>query len=317
MLTGDNMEPIIPFEPIRSSTIPEGDQWTYQVKWDGVRILDYYDGSTRLFNRKKHERTLQYPELTESPICSASSFITDGEVIALAPDGKPSFHEVMRRDGIRNASSLKRAVKETPITYMVFDLLYLNGEWLTGRPLEERMQLLSEVLIPSDRIQLVSSHPDGNALLDAIRDRDMEGIVCKDMNSTYGIDGKDDRWVKVKNYGDVIAVIGGYRIDGGIVRAVLTGLYDEGKLIYIGKVGTGKLTSADWRELTDQLTSLEISDCPFANRSDDFKGAHWCKPIVTAKIQYSEWRQHEGRTMRQPSIQAFVDVPPAECVFEC
>ncbi|WP_325050035.1 ATP dependent DNA ligase [Cohnella faecalis] len=102
----------------------------------------------------------------------------------------------------------------------------------------------------------------------------------------------------------------------GVVGSVLAGLYQEGRLLFIGKVGTGKLTSSDWRELTAMLTAIEIPECPFANRSEEFKGARWVKPLITVKIQYSEWRRSEGRTMRQPSIQAFVDKPPEECVFE-
>jgi bifunctional non-homologous end joining protein LigD len=311
------MEPIFPFEPIRSSEVPSGENWVHQVKWDGVRILSYFDGSKiKLFNRKKNERTHQYPELITLSYCKANSFILDGEVIALDADGKPSFHEVMRRDGIRVMTRVPQASRIVPITYMVFDILLCNGEWVIDRPLHERQQLLANVLIPNENIQLVTSHPDGNSLLEAIRGQDMEGIVSKNLSSIYVLDGKDGKWVKVKNYGDIIAVIGGFRMEGGVVKAVLTGLYDEGKLIFIGKVGTGKLSSADWRELTKRLIAIEIQDCPFSKSSKEFKNVRWVKPHLTAKIQYSEWRQREGRTMRQPSIQAFVDKPPEECIFE-
>jgi bifunctional non-homologous end joining protein LigD len=311
------MKPIIPFEPIREEIVPEGEQWIYQIKWDGVRILSYFDGSSiKLYNRKKNERTFQFPELTNPTYCSAQSFILDGEVIALAADGKPSFHEVMRRDGIRRLNRVPQAQKEVPISYMIFDLIYLNGDWIHTCSLHERQRLLSEIIIPNEHIQMVTSHPDGNALLEVVRQQNMEGIVGKDLNRPYAIDGKDDRWVKVKNYGDVIAVIGGFTLNGGIVNSLLAGLYQDGLLYFIGKVGTGKLTAADWRELTITLTGTEIQTCPFAKQHPEFRGAYWVKPLLTAKIQYTEWRVHESRTMRQPSIQAFVGVPPAECIFE-
>jgi len=311
------MDPLFPFEPIRSSEIPIGDNWVHQVKWDGVRILSYCDGSeVKLFNRKKNERTHHYPELITPSYCKANSFILDGEVVALAADGKPSFHEVMRRDGIRVMSRVPQASQIVPIVYMVFDILSCNGEWVINQTLHERQQLLIDMLIPNDHIQLVASHHDGHALLNAIRGLEMEGIVSKKLSSTYAINGKDGRWIKIKNYGDIIAVIGGFRMDGGVVKVVFAGLYQEGMLIFIGKVGTGKLSSADWRDLTTKLSSIEIPDCPFINRCDEFKNVHWVKPLLTAKIQYSEWRQHEGRTMRQPSIQALVDKPPEECIFE-
>lgn len=311
------MEPIVPFEPVRAADIPAGPDWIHQIKWDGVRILAYYDGGPlRLFNRKKRERTAQYPELTSPSYCKASSFILDGEVIALAADGKPSFHEVMRRDGIRTLSRVPQAVQSVPIAYMVFDILYCDGEWTIDRPLSERQRLLEERLVPSRAVQPVASHPDGAALFDVIRSHGMEGIVSKKTDSAYATGGKDTRWVKVKNYGDVVAVIGGFRMEEGVVRAVLAGLYREGRLLFIGKVGTGKLSAADWRELTERLTAIETPVCPFAGRHEEFRGARWVKPLLTAKIRYSEWRLHEGRTMRQPSIQAFVDKPPEECVFE-
>ncbi|MFC6546706.1 DNA ligase, partial [Cohnella cellulosilytica] len=110
------MKPIIPFEPIRSDSVPSGKQWIYQVKWDGVRILPYFDGAQiRLFNRHLNERTMQFPELTDRSYFEASSIILDGEVIALAADGKPSFHEVMRRDGVRRADRVAMARHEVPI----------------------------------------------------------------------------------------------------------------------------------------------------------------------------------------------------------
>jgi len=311
------MKPIIPFEPIRSASIPAGEQWTYQVKWDGVRILAYGDGpEIKLFNRRLHERTAQFPELTRRGYCSASSFILDGEVIALAADGKPSFHEVMRRDGIRRLDRIPQARLEVPIAYMVFDLVYCGGEWVNGRPLKERQQLLSEILIPNEHVQPVASHADGQALFEAVCRQGMEGVVCKDLNSAYAMNGKDGRWVKVKNYGDVVAVIGGFTLRDGIVNAVMAGLYHEGMLVFIGKVGTGKLTAADWRKLTGTLMGLRSADCPFVRKHPDMRGAYWVKPLVTAKIMYTEWRRHEGRMLRQPSIQAFVDVPPETCVFE-
>lgn len=312
------MKPILPFEPVRDETIPAGGAWTYQVKWDGVRILAYNDGAgTALFNRRLRERTGHYPELAETSFCKAASFVTDGEVIALSTDGKPSFHEVMRRDGIRRMERVGDVRRAVPVTYMIFDLLYADGEWLTARPLSERQRLLEELIVPGEHVQLVASHPDGEALFRAIREQGMEGIVCKDLNSAYAIGGKDRRWVKVKNYGDVTAVIGGFTLNGGVANALLAGIYDSGgKLRFIGKVGTGKLTAADWRALTAYLQQIETAANPFADRHPEMKGARFVRPLLTAKIQYSEWRRHEGRTLRQPSLQAFVDIPPEECVLK-
>src|SRR3954471_6170842 len=106
---GINLEPIFAMEPVSSATIQSGEDWIAQIKWDGVRILTYADDQeVRLYNRKKNERTLHYPEVTNiSEYCTSHSVILDGEVIVLGEDGKPSFHDVMRRDGLRKLERLK------------------------------------------------------------------------------------------------------------------------------------------------------------------------------------------------------------------
>lgn len=311
------MEPFYPFEPVRSDAVPGGDQWIYQVKWDGVRMLAYGDNAQiRLFNRRKNERTMQYPELLRPTYCAASSFVLDGEIIALAEDGKPSFHEVMRRDRIRKSDHVARAMAEVPIVYMIFDVVHLNGSRICDEPLAKRIEALQTIITPGDHVQLVSSHEDGHALFAAVQQMGMEGIVCKDLNRTYAIGGKDNRWMKVKNYRDVIAVIGGFTLRDGVVNAVLAGLYRAGNLIFIGKVGTGKWTAADWRKLTVMLMADRCESRPFADWHPDMRGANWVKPRIAVKIKYSEWRKHEGRHLRHPSIQSIVDVPPAKCIWE-
>ncbi|TCP29779.1 bifunctional non-homologous end joining protein LigD [Scopulibacillus darangshiensis] len=308
------MEPILPMEPKKSEAVPEGNGWLAQIKWDGVRILTYFDGTkVRLYNRKLNERTWNYPELTNlSSYCSAESVILDGEVIAMGEDGKPSFYEVMRRDGIRRKEKLAQMVSIVPVAYMIFDVIYLNREWLNKRPLNERTRLLSDIIEPNEQIQLVSSHRDGNHLFHVIKENGMEGIVLKKEDSPYQIGQKTDHWQKVKNYLDVIAVVGGFTLRGGVVNAVLLGLYNQkGELYYIGHTGTGKLSNQEWRQLTDILKKKEMDDRPFINKPERNDTAHWVRPALTVKIQYAEWRP--GHSLRQPSIQSFVDVPPKDC----
>lgn len=308
--------PVIPFEPISSDKIPAGEQWTAQVKWDGVRLLTYYDGrQVRLFNRRRNERTLQYPELLDiRRYCTAESVILDGEVVALA-EGKPSFHEVMRRDGIRRAESVAAARRQVPVSYLLFDVLFCNGEWVVDWPLHQRQQLLADIITPQEDIQPAASFADGPGLFAAVCAQGLEGIVCKDLNSTYLIGGKDARWLKVKNYQDLTAVVGGVTFNGPTVNAVLLGLYvGEGKLRYIGHVGTGRLTRAEWRALTERVKPLVTDECPFADMPVRSKEAVWVRPEITARVQFAEWTS--GGTLRQPSIQAFVEALPRECVLE-
>ncbi|WP_425455627.1 RNA ligase family protein [Brevibacillus panacihumi] len=309
------VEPIVPFEPISTEHIPEGPNWVGQVKWDGVRVLTYYDGhEVRLFNRKFNERTFHYPELTNiSEYCSAASIILDGEIIALR-DGKPSFYEVMKRDGIRKLSNIDVARKSIPVTYMIFDILYLNHQWVTSSPLAERQKMLRDVIQLTGYVQLVENF-DAKALYEVIKNQEMEGIVIKDLASTYLINGKDSRWQKKKYYRDIIAVVGGVTLRNNIVNSLLLGLYDrDDQLRYIGHAGTGRLTQNDWRNLTERIRPLVQKNMPFVTKPPRTANALWLQPELTVKIKFAEWV--EGHSLRQPSIQGFVDVPAHQCVFE-
>lgn len=136
----------------------------------------------------------------------------------------------------------------------------------------------------------------------------------KRKNSVYSIGRKVEDWLKIKNYHDLTAVIGGYTLNGEIVNAVLLGLYDaQGRFNYIGHSGTGKLSRRDWVELTRMLASQQVPLCPFAMAPKSSQGVHWVLPRMTARIQYIEW--HKGHSLRQPSIQALTNELPRECVF--
>ncbi|EST12032.1 RNA ligase family protein [Sporolactobacillus laevolacticus] len=309
-----NLKPIVPFEPVTVDEIPDSPKWIHQVKWDGVRILTYYDGKeVLLYNRKMNERTQNYPEITDiSKYCTAQTVVLDGEVIALGSDGKPSFHEVMRRDGIRKYGRVTTMMETVPIFYMIFDVIYFNGKWVNDRPLKERQILLSSIILPTQNVQIVSSQPDGKKLFEVMEDQNMEGIVSKRMDSTYVLSGKDSRWRKIKNYKDLIAVIGGVTYRQGIVNSILLGLYnEENELVYIGHAGTGKLSNTEWEAFTRLIDPLKIKERPFINAPEKAKSAQWIKPTLTVKVQYIEWP--EGHSLRQPSIQAFVDYPAEKC----
>lgn len=312
----DKLQPIIPFEPVSSEQPPEGKEWVSQIKWDGVRILTYYNGEdVELYNRKLNERTYHYPEITDlSTYFNGKSVILDGEVIALDTNGKPSFHEVMRRDGLRKMEKVKLVKEDVPIYYMIFDLLYYNGQWVIDQPLKARLELLEKIISPTKYIQIVPTQEDQHALWNVAKEHDLEGIVCKNSNSPYTIDGKDNSWMKVKNYHDLIAVIAGVTYRAGTVNSLLLGLYDEkGQLWYIGHCGTGKMTRNDWKDLTVSTNALKINEKPFINNPERMKGVQWIRPELTVKVQYIEWPK--GRTLRQPSIQAMTSIPTKECTF--
>ncbi|OCT11151.1 DNA ligase [Paenibacillus pectinilyticus] len=310
-----NLEPLIPFEPVSTDELPKGDHFISQIKWDGVRMLLYFDGSTtKLFNRRSNERTLQYPELTQTKdFCSARSVILDGEIIALS-QGKPSFYEIMRRDSARKSTTIANAARQVLITYMVFDVLYCDGTWVTHLSLKERQAALDKIIQPNQHVQLVTSHNDMEALYNVVAEHDLEGIVIKDLNSTYLINGKDKRWLKKKMFKDLFAVVSGVTYRDKMVNSLFLGLYDDqNQLWYIGNAGTGKLTVHDWRMITEQVQHLIMRERPFINQTDREKEAVWIQPQIVVKVTFLEWTPN--RTLRHPSIQAFVTRNVKECNF--
>lgn len=307
---------IVPMEPISTKHFLSGHEWISQVKWDGVRIITYYDGdSVRIKNRRLNDRTIQYPELLDiGKYCSANSVILDGEVIALE-EGKPSFYQVMKRDRLRKESNVASVSKVIPIVYMIFDVLYINNTWVTDRPLYKRQEMLREIITEGEQIQLVENHSDALALFQAVSELGLEGIIMKDLNSTYLVKGKDARWQKKKVLKDLIAVVGGVTFRSTYVNALILGLYDQsGQLHYIGHAGSGKLTQKDWLALTQQANQLRLEKSPFVNQPDRKEGAMWLSPQLTVKIEYLEWTK--SGTLRQPSIQSFVSMDPKQCTFD-
>jgi len=310
------LHPIEPFEPVvTTGTFPQGDQWVAQIKWDGVRMLSYYDGAqVSLVNRKLNTRTLQYPEFLQADrYCRASSFILDGEIIAMS-GGRPSFHEVMKRDSLRSGMSIERGVKQTQVSYMIFDVLYCNGSWVVDHSLQARQQLLEQIIIPQADVQLVQNYPDAQALYTLMEQYQMEGIIYKDLQSGYVVGGKDKRWQKRKIVHDLYAAVGGVTYRGKRVNALVLGLYDEeGRFIYIGHAGGGKLSNQDWVNVTAQIEPDITTVRPFMNEPERSKGAVWLHPRLVVKVQFLEWTP--GGTMRQPIIQAVVDHPAAGCTI--
>lgn len=310
------LNPIYPFEPISTSTPPAGDNWVTQIKWDGVRILFYYDGhEIKLFNRKMNERTNQYPEFQEiHSFCRADSVILDGEIIAF-DQSKPSFHEVMKRDSLKQIQKIKQSISLVPVTFMIFDILFYNGDWVTDRPLAYRQELLKSVITPRNNVQIVQNFHDGATLFNVMKQHSMEGVIYKDLRSTYIINGKDGRWKKHKVMNDLIAVVGGVTFRHKIVNSLLLGVYtEEQDLVYIGHAGTGKLSKRDWALITEVVKEMQVAKMPFINQPERFKNAIWVEPKLTVKVEYLELTL--GGSMRHPSIQAIVNLDKSECTVE-
>ena len=291
--------------------LPRGDGWCYEVKWDGMRALVFVDGaSLRIQSANERDVTASFPELAGLPEdVPAGTALLDGELIATDAEGRPSFGRLQQRMHLTKATDVQARAAEVPVSYVVFDLLHLDGHDLTGRPLTDRRRLLEQCLDPGPSWHLSPTSDDGDVLLTAADERGMEGVVAKRLDSTYEPGKRTRTWLKVKVRRRQEMVIGGW-LPGegnraGRIGALLVGYHDrEGDgepLRFAGRVGTG-FTEAELRRLADRMGPLTTPACPFdppPPRPEILRGPTWVRPELVAELAFAEWTS-DGR-LRHPS----------------
>lgn len=292
---------------------PRGDDWLHEQKFDGYRILAELDGrKLRLLSRRFHDWTAQFPTVVDAVAAlPVKSVLLDGEVAVVLPDGRTSFQALQNAFGRRDAN----------VVYFVFDLLAIDGEDLTGLPLEQRKQRLEKLIGRGRGALRYSDHVIGHGerFFEQACKRGLEGIVSKKRDAPYA-PGRGKTWLKTKCLLRQELVIGGYTEPEGSrahIGALLVGYYDRGKLVYAGKVGTG-FTMKDLVELERLLAPLETATSPFSPeppRAWTGPSRHWVTPVLVAEVAFSEWT-NDGR-LRHPSFQGLrVDKAPTEIVRE-
>ncbi len=305
---------IKPMEPVKAEKPPfTNPEYTFQIKWDGVRIIAFITSEgVRLQNRRGRERTLQYPEFgIVKEVSGMEEAIIDGEAVVLEK-GRPSFSRIIERDFSVREDRIKRLSQNYPCTFCVFDILFLKGEDLTQLPLHQRQDILQEVLKgDNEGIYLNNNFSDGNLLYRQVCEKELEGIVAKDKNSSYLIGRKSSYWLKIKPRRKILAVVGGITFKNGGVSALLMGAYHDNQFFYIGRAGSG-LSFADGRNLKEAAGSLSTPK-PFFVNPPGLKDVCWFKPALTAQIEFMEWTQE--MSMRAPVIKGFSSSPPEEAIF--
>ncbi|NLX90762.1 MAG: hypothetical protein GXZ07_04140 [Firmicutes bacterium] len=282
--------------------MPQEPSCVYQVKWDGMRLLAYWDGVKLLLQGKSlKDKTASYPELAVLPeLVKGQSFLLDGELISLK-GGKPCFFTLMQRE---NSSPFSRI----PVYYMVFDLLLLDGTWLLERPWEARQELLQNSLEKHDLVSVTKNYADGKNLLEAVAERGMEGVVTKKRGTPY-VPGprKSSYWIKTKLQQTLEACVGGIYLKGKKPISLLLGVEENsggdgaGKVRYIGSVSSG-LTETEL-DLWLQWGLENSSDYPlFFNPPPKQPGRNilWVKPVRRVQVLFSEWTP--GLKLRSPRI---------------
>jgi len=298
-------------------------KWRFEPKLDGIRSLAYLTTDlTRLITRRGRDVTTQYPELHMiHELVDEVNAVMDGEIVAFDEDGKNSFEALQQRMNLANEREIKRISKQIPVALVAFDLLWLDGRNLTEQPLEERRELIQAVVEEDKRLQLVTYvEGEGTELVNAARSHGLEGVVAKRHGSKYlpGRRSPDWRKIKLTNTQDCV-VLGwtpGQGGRAGTFGALLVGAYDDGKLRWIGQVGTG-FTDKMLARVMELLTPLVTKDPP----SDDpelkaIKGVTFVRPEIVCEVEYLEITK-STKKMRAPLFKGLrTDKAPEDCILE-
>jgi bifunctional non-homologous end joining protein LigD len=313
----DQLKPML----ARSGRLPRDEEnYGFEVKWDGIRALLYSDhGHPRLQGRNFTDFTPRYPELRRlGDELGAHRVVLDGEVVALGEDGRPSFERLQTRMHLASDSAVRRRMKDTPATYVIFDLLYLDGHTTMALPYEERRELLERLELEGPHWRTPAYHRgEGKALLAATKELGVEGVVAKRLDCPYDPGRRASGWIKVKNVAVQDVVIGGWTSGeggrSGRLGALAVGVMDEGRLVYAGKVGTG-FTESMLATVMRELEPLRRDSSPFEGRQPP-KGTNFVEPQLVASVELREWTR--TGTLRAPSFKGLrPDKDPAEAVRE-
>ena len=287
-------------------------RYGFEYKWDGIRALFFWDGNRlRIESRNLIDITAHYPEFADlGRALGSRSMVLDGEIVALE-DGRPSFPLLTHRLHLA-ADRVDRGAREVPAFYYVFDIIFLDGRWATPLPYHARRELLEGLKLKHRAVVVPPSYPgEGTVMLAAARERKLEGVVAKRLDSPYEPGRRTGAWRKTKIVGRQEFVVGGWqpeRSSGDRIGSLLVGYYDRGLgLVYAGRVGTG-FTGQMHRELVPRLKKLERKVSPFRPPQPG-REARWLSPRLVAEIEYRRWPR--GGSLQQASFKGLrTDKPP-------
>jgi bifunctional non-homologous end joining protein LigD len=300
--------------------LPSDEQrYGFEVKWDGIRAIAYYEpGRFRLESRNLNDVTAQYPELRRlGRQLGSRDSVLDGEIVAFDDRGRPSFERLQQRMHLTRDAEIRRRAQEVPVTYMLFDLLHLEGHSVMNRPYEERRRMLESMDLEGAAWQTPRyHHGEGAALLDASARQGLEGVVAKRLDSRYAPGQRSSSWIKVKNKRRQELVIGGWLPEKERPQrlgALLVGYHDgKGGFRYAGRVGTG-WDAKERARLERELKPLARDTSSFEGKRGP-KGARHVEPRLVADIEFTEWTNEQ--VLRHPSYKGPVDTKPERIVLE-
>jgi bifunctional non-homologous end joining protein LigD len=305
-------EKLVPMLANLAKEIPKDEKkYGFEFKWDGIRAVMFIQGGRVILQtRKLEDVTARYPELRAlGGVVGARELILDGEIIALDENGRPSFEQLQQRMGLRSDSEIRRMMARVPVFYMAFDLIYDQGHSLLALPYEERRERLEALKLSGGNWQTPPYvEGEGDTLLKASKERGLEGIMAKRLDSKYEPGRRSPAWLKIKNHQGQELVICGW-MDGqgrrkGLPGALLLGYYQDGKLTYAGKCGTG-FTDRMLDRLAALMKPLEIAKNPFEAGVKPPRDSHFIEPKLVGEFEFAEWTR-EGQ-LRAPSFKGLRD----------
>ncbi len=269
-----------------------GPRWYFETKWDGFRMVaEIRKGAVQLYSRNQLSFNKRFPAMTKAFEGFGHDAVFDGELVVFNKKGKSEFELIQnyQKTGMGN------------LVYCVFDILYLDGHDLRKLALSERKKILRAVLPTSDRIKY-SAHivGRGKEFFKKAAGLHWEGIMGKDSRSPYRTGKRSNEWVKIKTHMEQEAVIGGFTRPLGSRKyfgALVLGVYEKGKLEYIGHTGGG-FDGAGLKELYGKLKKLVQKKSPFATPPETNTPVTWVKPRLVCQVKFEEWTT-KGQ-MRQP-----------------
>jgi bifunctional non-homologous end joining protein LigD len=287
---------IEPMLLLRTEKLPEGPDWFHELKFDGYRALAIKaGGKVHLRSRNDNDFNGRYPSIVKALGVMPEDTVIDGEVVALDPDGKPSFN-LLQNYGFAVA----------PLHFFIFDLLVLKGRDVMQEPLTERRELLEKHVFPKMEEPIRYSpllEASLKDLIQSVKAQGLEGLVAKRRASKYEPGLRSGAWQKMRVNARQELVIGGYTASPKNFDALVIGYYQDGKLMYAARTRNG-FTPASRVEIFKKIKPLEIADCPFANLPEKKAGrwgagltatkmaeCRWLKPVLVAQFEFVEWTE--------------------------
>lgn len=298
--------------------LPTGKDWVFEPKYDGMRVIaDVSARSVRLVTRNGKDKSAQFPELVLALRGLAEragrALVLDGEVVArskrrtrgTSPEAG-EFQQLQARMHLRDHDEILRLAIESPVSFVLFDMLRDGRTALATKPWSERREhldeLFDEAADPKDRTLLISpASPKGATMLAKARRAGWEGIIAKRTDAKYRPGVRSDAWLKLKLLFRAEFVVGGFtepRKSRSHIGALLLGAYDgDGKLVYVGHTGGG-FTREGLAEMYGRLEKLERRTSPFTTTPRTNETPHWVQPKVVVEVKFAEWTA--DRLLRQP-----------------